>query len=670
MVAVDQMAAAQHAPDRDRRGGAGPADGAQPAAARGDDRRRPGRPAAVRARAVGDAAVLRRDRRRRRGRPGLPARHRRRRGRGRDRPDAGAGGRARRAECPRPAPARDRPRHGDADPGPHRRAGAHVDRRPGRAVARRGRRARPAARAAAARRRPGRRPAGGGHHADLAARHRRPAAPRRSRAVAAPAATRPAAGADRHRCRRDAGRAGHQGGGAGRHGPARPGHRGDRLGQVRAAPDPGPGPGPDPPARRAQFRPGGLQGRRHLPGPGPSASRIRRDHQPGGRAAAGGPDARRAERRAGPQAGTAARGGQLRLAARLHPGPRGGGRPAAGAHAVRGDRRVLRAAVGPAGVHRPVRHDRAAGTVARRAPAARLAAPRGGPAARPGHPPVLPDRPAHVLRLRVPGRAGRPGRLRAAFAAGQRLPEVRHRRHDPVQGGVRLGPGGRRAGPLEAPGPAGDRALRPRLHPARGDRRRAVSAGGAARGAGREPARHRGEPATRAGPGRARDLAAAAGRAAHAGPAAAAAVDHAALRVRGREPGLARQAPRGYRDRGPAVRPAPRPAVGRPGRGGRPRRRRRRAAQRQVHHDAHPDQLAGLAAHATGDPVLLPRLRRRVAGRAGRPAPRRRRRHPAGPHQRPAHGGRGPGRAHPPGEGVRRAAHRVDLRLPPDAGQR
>ena len=40
-----------------------------------------------------------------------------------------------------------------------------------------------------------------------------------------------------------AGRAGHQGVRAGRHGPARPGHRRNRLGQVRAAADAGAGPG-------------------------------------------------------------------------------------------------------------------------------------------------------------------------------------------------------------------------------------------------------------------------------------------------------------------------------------------------------------------------------------------------------------------------------------------
>ena len=53
--------------------------------------------------------------------------------------------------------------------------------------------------------------------------------------------------------------------------------------------------------------------------------------------------------------------------------------------------------VGQAGVHRPVRRDRPARPLARAAPAARLAAARGGPAARPRVAPVLPGRPAHVL---------------------------------------------------------------------------------------------------------------------------------------------------------------------------------------------------------------------------------------------------------------------------------
>ena len=91
-----------------------------------------------------------------------------------------------------------------------------------------------------------------------------------------------------------------------------------------------------------------------------------------------------------------------------------GERPAPAAVAVHRGRRVLRDALRQAGVHRPVRRDRPARPLARAAPAARLAAARGGPAARPGVAPVLPGRPAHLLRGGVARRARRPGRLRAA----------------------------------------------------------------------------------------------------------------------------------------------------------------------------------------------------------------------------------------------------------------
>ena len=70
-------------------------------------------------------------------------------------------------------------------------------------------------------------------------------------------------------------------------------------------------------------------------------------------------------------------------------------RAAAGA-AHRG-RRVLRAALGQARVRRPVRGDRPARPLAVDAPAALLAAARGGPAARARVAPVLPDRAAHLL---------------------------------------------------------------------------------------------------------------------------------------------------------------------------------------------------------------------------------------------------------------------------------
>ena len=105
--------------------------------------------------------------------------------------------------------------------------------------------------------------------ADRPARHRRrPRAGRRRRLWRPRAGAEPAAGADRPRRRRPAGRAGHQGVRAGRHGPARPAHRRHRLRQERAAAHPGARPGAHPLLRDPQLRPGRLQGRRDLPRPG------------------------------------------------------------------------------------------------------------------------------------------------------------------------------------------------------------------------------------------------------------------------------------------------------------------------------------------------------------------------------------------------------------------
>ncbi len=103
-------------------------------------------------------------------------------------------------------------------------------------------------------------------------------------------------------------------------------------------------------------------------------------------------------------------------------------------------RRVLRAAHRQAGLHRPVRPDRTGRPVARRPPAARLAAAGGGPAARPGHPPVVPDRPADLLRAGVADGARRARRVRVAPQPRPRVPEIRHRAAGAVQGGVRLRP--------------------------------------------------------------------------------------------------------------------------------------------------------------------------------------------------------------------------------------
>ena len=61
--------------------------------------------------------------------------------------------------------------------------------------------------------------------------------------------------------------AGHQGVGAGRHGPARHADRRHRLGQERAAAHPGPRAGHHALLRDAELRSGGLQGRRHIPRP-------------------------------------------------------------------------------------------------------------------------------------------------------------------------------------------------------------------------------------------------------------------------------------------------------------------------------------------------------------------------------------------------------------------
>ena len=96
---------------------------------------------------------------------------------------------------------------------------------------------------------------------------------------------------------------------------------------------------------------------------------------------------------------------------------------AAAAHplAGAGDRRVQRTADRQAGLHRDVRADRPHRPFARRASAAGVAAPGGGPPARSGDVPVVPDRSAHLLGRRVAGGDRRPGRLRAAERPRLRL---------------------------------------------------------------------------------------------------------------------------------------------------------------------------------------------------------------------------------------------------------
>ena len=91
--------------------------------------------------------------------------------------------------------------------------------------------------------------------------------------------------------------------------------------------------------------------------------------------------------------------------------------PAADAAPVRGHRRVRRAAHRRARLRRPALCDRAHRPLDRRAPAAVQPAHRVRPAARPGHLPVVPDRPAHVLRGRERGRAGHPRRVPPAGRA-------------------------------------------------------------------------------------------------------------------------------------------------------------------------------------------------------------------------------------------------------------
>ncbi len=321
----------------------------------------------------------------------------------------------------------------------------------------------------------------------------------------------------------------------------------------------------------------------------PAAAHRRRHHQPGRRAHPGRPHARRDPRRADAPAGAAAPRRQLRLTARLRAGP--GRRRGARAAAQPADhlRRVLRAADRQARLHRPVRADRPGRPVARRAPAAGLAAARGGPAARPGHAPVLPDRPADVLRDGVARGARRARRLRAAPLARARLPQVRHRAADPVQGRLRL-----RALPADRRGPERRRSHRSRpgastttpttfrFRPSRPSARRARDAAAATacstcwsgRLAGQGPPAHQVWLPPLSTSATLDEL---------LGPVA---TDAERGRVR-RQPRAARRPAGADRARRQAVRAAPRPAVAGPGRRRRPRRGGRRPAERQVDRAAH-----------------------------------------------------------------------------------
>ena len=126
--------------------------------------------------------------------------------------------------------------------------------------------------------------------------------------------------------------------------------------------------------------------------------------------------------------------------ARYAPAPRSRPGPAAAAAPVRGHRRVRRTAHRQAGLHRPVPVRSADRPQHRRAPAAVQPADRGRQAQGPGHLPVLPAGPAHLLRRGEPRRPRTPRRLPPAAAARLRLPEGGHLRVRTVQGRLRLRP--------------------------------------------------------------------------------------------------------------------------------------------------------------------------------------------------------------------------------------
>ena len=222
-------------------------------------------------------------------------------------------------------------------------------------------------------------------------------------------------------------------------------------------------------------------------------------------------------------------GRQLRQRHRLRAGPRPGRAARAAAGAAHRGRRVLRAAVGQARVRRPVRGDRPARPLAVDAPAALLAAARGGPAARAGVAPVLPDRPAHLLGRRVAHRHRRARRLRAAgrcraWATSSPTTTTLTKFKAAYVSGPPRGRR-RRAATTDGSGAAGRDRSRTRSPPVAAGRR------GADRARRRRPARpsrtetraglrHRGEPDEGPRPARAPGLAAAARRAELDGPAA------------------------------------------------------------------------------------------------------------------------------------------------------
>ena len=262
----------------------------------------------------------------------------------------------------------------------------------------------------------------------------------------------------------------------------------------------------------------------------------------------------------------------------------------------------------------------------------------------------------------VPRGARRAGRVRAAAGAGLGLPQVRHVDDGPVQGGVRVR---RRTAP-----PAAGRA-RPG-HPVPGDRRAALvraGLGGAGpcprstatpRPAGRPRGRRRTGRRCRAGRGRRRCSTSIVGRLRGQGPPAhevwlpplddpnsldALLPPLPPTADRGLSPagfsGNGRLAVPVGADR-PAVRAAPRPAVGGLLRRGRARGGRRRSAVGQVDAAAHAGHVGAALTHtAERGAVLRVDLGGGTLAGAGGAAARRRRRGPARARARCAAGGRG-----------------------------
>ena len=345
---------------------------------------------------------------------------------------------------------------------------------------------------------------------------------------------------------------------------------------------------------------------------------------------------------------------------------------------VRRRRRVQRAAHGQTGLHRPVHHDRPDRPLPRRPPAARQPAPGGGPAARPGHVPVVPDRPAHLLRPGVAGGARRPGRLRAAVGPRARVPQGRHDDDAAVQGGLRVRPVLRsRGGSATMPGAVGHTAVPYSIGylappPAPDPNVPATPQPGSAQAPDAEAETvldvvvdqlvGRGTPAHQvwlpplAEPPTLDQLLPPLGQDAAYGLCPVGWTGRGRLQV-----------PVGLVDKPYDQRRDPMWLDLSGSR--RSRRGRRRTAERQEHRRARPRHRARPHPHPGGGAVLLPGLRWRLPRRAARSAARRLGGRAAGARPGPAHHGRGHQPARPAGEAVRRAGHRLDGDLPADEGR-